>query len=116
RNHDHRVDVIAPTDDDMRSLARSRVGLRARVSRRLSGRKSLPHMWDLVADRIEPRVRCGGYDIIIARSPDVATVLTRDVRGTKIYDMANVSFLEEYYSGCGSIDDVENTYQREIRI
>ena len=116
RKRGHSVDVIAPTHDNMRALARKRISLLARVSRRLNRRRSLPHLWDLVADAIEPRVRAGGYHVVIGRSPDVATVLTRPLGASTIYDMANVGFLEEYYSGATTIDDVENTYRHERAI
>ena len=116
RGRGHTVDFVGPSADEMRALARSRVGLRARVARRLSGRRALSHMWDLVADAIEPRVRAGRYDVVIARSQDVAGVLARGIPGRAIYDLANIGFLEEYHAWGSNLDDVEDSFDREMRV
>ncbi len=112
----HDVDVIAPTPEDMRVVARTRSGLRARVARRLRGRATLPHQWELVADRLEPRLRRDRYDAVIARSQEVACVLPRKVAPVAIYDMANIGFLEEYYTWGPNFDEVEATWALECRV
>jgi hypothetical protein len=116
RRRGHTVEIIAPTEAEMCGLARKRTAVRTRIVRRLARRRALPHMWDLVADSLMSRVRSGRYDIVIARSQDVGTVLTRGIDGLAVYDMANVGFLEEYHAWGANLDDVEDTYRREVRL
>ena len=112
----HTVEIIAPSEPEMQALARKRTAMRTRIVRRLARRRALPHMWDLVADSLVSRVRTGRYDIVIARGQDVGTVLTRGIEGVAIYDMANIGFLEEYHAWGANLDDVEDTYRREVRL
>jgi hypothetical protein len=112
----HTVDIVQPTAEDMRRFARARRSWRARVARRWNRRATLPHMWDLIADWLEPRLRAGHYDVVIARSQDVGYVLTRRLASTAVYDMANIGFLEEYYSWSANLAEVEATFDRELEL
>lgn len=114
--HGHSVDVIAPDPRRLRDFTRFRFSLFSRVKRRVTNRRILPHLWDYVADELEPRLRHGAYDAIIARAHPVAHVLTRRVPGRKIVDVANVGYLELYYSGGADLAEVEETYRMEQAI
>src|SRR5262249_6957310 len=110
RARGHAVDVLAPTEAEMASFRRACISVRARVLRRLNRRPTLPHLWDVVADWLEPIVRRGRYDVLIARSQEVGGVFARGIPGVKIYDMANLGFLEEYHGWGANVRQVEETY------
>jgi hypothetical protein len=113
RGHD--VQFVSPPAGTTRQYARHRISLWSRVRRRLTG-SALPHLWDYLADRLEPQLRRGNYDAVIARGQDLAHVLTRDVPGLKILDMANILYLESYYSWGANRAEVEDSYDKEVRV
>src|SRR3989442_15929695 len=90
----HAVEVLSPEPGQVKRFQASRSSLLSRIHRRLSGRKTLPHLWDFIADRLEPQIRRGRYDAVIGRGQDLAYVLTREFECVKILDMANILFLE----------------------
>ena len=112
----HHVDVVAPSERDTRRLTRRQYGTLNRIGRRLLPRREDVHGWELLADLLEPRLRSGHYDAIIARSRDVGYVLTRGLPGFLVYDMANLGFLEEYYAWGPNLRNVAETYTREMAI
>jgi hypothetical protein len=57
RERGHTVDVLTLEPGLLAQFERSRFGLLSRVSGRLSGRRALPHLWDAVADRLEPQLK-----------------------------------------------------------
>lgn len=112
----HMVEVLAPEPELLKRFHASRVSLLSRINRRLSGRKTLPHLWDFIADRLEPQIRRGRYDAVIGRGQDVAYVLTRPLDCVKILDMANILFLESYYVWGPNLNEVEETFEKEMRV
>jgi hypothetical protein len=112
----HVVDVLAPEASEIRDFESSRFGISARLKRRLTGGKTLPHLWDFVADLLEPRIRKGAYDAVIGRGQDVGYVLTRPLDCLKILDMANILFLEGYYAWGTNLNEVEETFDKEMRV
>jgi hypothetical protein len=114
RARGHEVDVVAPSERDMQRLSRRQFGLLRRLRQKLIPPRELVHAWDLLADLLEPRLRAGRYDAIVARSRDVGYVLTRGLPGFLVYDMANLGFLEEYYAWGANLRSVNETYRREI--
>src|SRR5207253_4747905 len=77
---------------------------------------TLPHLWDYLADELEPQIRRGGFDAVIARGQDLAYVLTRPLHCLKILDMANVFYLEAYYAWGANRVEVEETFEKEVRV
>jgi hypothetical protein len=73
-------------------------------------------LWDYLADELEPQIRRGGFDAIIARGQDLAYVLTRPLPGLKILDMANLLYLEAYYAWGANPAEVEETYEKEVLV
>lgn len=114
RDAGHEVDVIVPTPARLRDFARFRFSLWSRLKRRALGQRSLPHLWDYIADEMEKKLRAGGYDAIIARSQPVAHVLTRNLGCLKIVDVANVGFLELYHSAGQDLSELEIYYEKEM--
>jgi hypothetical protein len=112
----HVVEFVSPAAGAMARYQRRRLSLWSRLRRRLSGRRTLPHVWDYLADELEPRIRRGGFDAVIARGQDLAYVLTRPLPGLKILDMANLLYLEEYYAWGANPTEVEDTYEKEVRV
>lgn len=112
----HIVEVLSPEPEQVKRFHSSRIGLVSRISRRLSGRQTLPHLWDFIADRLEPQIRRGRYDAVIGRGQDVAYVLTRPFDCVKILDMANILFLESYYVWGPNLNEVEETFEKEMRV
>jgi hypothetical protein len=115
KNHGHDVQFVSPPEETTRQFAQHKFSLWSRVRRRLSG-GTLPHLWDYLADKLEPKLRRESFDAVIARGQDLAYVLTRDLPGLKILDMANVLFLESYYSWGANRAEVEDTYEKEVRV
>jgi hypothetical protein len=113
RRRGHTVEVLAPDPERLRDFSRFRFSLWSRVKRRVSGRKILPHLWEYVADDLEPRIRAGAYDVVIARAYPVSYVLTRPLHCRKIVDVASVAYLELFYSGGADAIEVEETYRME---
>lgn len=114
RERSHEVDVIAPSSDRLQDFARFRFSLWSRLRRRALLQRSLPHLWDYIADELEPRLRAGRYDAIIARAQPVAHVLTRPLDSVKIVDVANVGFLELYHSAGQDLSELEIYYEKEM--
>jgi len=82
----------------------------------LKGAKTLPHIWEFIADQLEPQIRKGEYDAVIGRGQDVAYVLTRPLGCVKILDMANILFLEGYYAWGANLNEVEETFDKEMLV
>jgi hypothetical protein len=112
----HAVDVLTPGDGARERFLRSRFSFASRVARRLSGRATLPHLWDHYADLLEPQLRRGAYDLVIGRGQEVSLVLLRGLGTRTILDMANVLFLEEYYSWGANPAEVAETFAKERAI
>jgi hypothetical protein len=112
----HAVEVVAPNPERFEKFNRARYGLVPRLIRKVTRRATLPHTWDWLADEFESEIRRGGYDAVIARGQDVGYVLTRPLECVKILDMANVLFLEAYYTWGPNLDEVEETYEKEIAV
>jgi hypothetical protein len=112
----HDVKVLAPDPDDLERFHKNRYSLASRARRRLTGRKTLPHVWDFIADHLEPKVRQGRYDVVIGRGQEVAYVLTRPLDCLKVLDMANIMFLEGYYAWGADLNEVEETYRKEMMV
>src|SRR5262245_52370611 len=110
------VDVLAPEPGALQKFERYRFGFRARLGRRLTGAKTLPHLWEFIADQLEPQIRKGRYDVVIGRGQDVAYVLTRPLECLKILDMANILFLEGYFAWGANLNEVEETFDKEMQI
>lgn len=116
RGAGHHVDVLTPGAGVREAFLRSRVGFAARLGRRLSGRATLPHLWDHMADRLEPQIRRGAYDAVIGRGQDVSVAFTRGLGVRTLLDMANVVFLEEYYSWGANPAEVAETFEKEAAV
>lgn len=116
RSLGHDTTVISPAADRLRQFSRYRFSVLARLRRRVFGHRTLPHLWDYIADELEPRVRSGNFDVVIARDQATGMVLTRGIGGLKILDMANVTFLEMYHASGADPVEVEATHEREMKI
>jgi hypothetical protein len=116
RDHGHHVDVLAPDPGRLRDFSRFRFSVWSRLKRRALRQRFLPHLWEYVADDLEPRIRRGGYDATIARAYSVAFVLTRGLPGLKIADVANVGFLEHYHSWSPDLAEVDKEWEMEMAV
>lgn len=116
RGRGHEVEVLAPGEASVARFARTRSNLFTRVKRRALRRPSLPHLWDHVADELEPRLRAGKYDAVIGRLQPVAYVMTRGVAPLSIFDMANIGFLETYHSAEVDMAALDADYEKEMEI
>lgn len=112
----HSVEILSPSPEKIEQFHRDRYGLTARIKRRISGRPTLPHLWDFIADQLEPQIQRGRYDVVIGRGQDVAYVLTRITGCIRILDMANILFLEGYYAWGANLAEVEETFEKEMRV
>src|SRR6516164_4247888 len=112
----HDVEFVSPAPRATERYHRQRLSLWSRLRRRLARRRTLPHLWDYLADELEPQIRRGGFDAIIARGQDLAYVLTRPLPGLKILDMANLLYLEAYYAWGANPAEVEETYEKEVLV
>lgn len=112
----HRVEFVSPAPGAAARYNRRRFSLWSRVRRRLSGKRTLPHLWDYFADELEPLIRRGGFDAVIARGQDLAYVLARPLPCLRILDMANILYLEAYYAWGANKLEVEETYEKEVRV
>lgn len=113
-----RVSVLEPGLENIRRFERQRYSMLARVRGRLTRRATLEHLWDHIADLLEPQLRTGDYDAVVARGQVVAGVLPRlKSKGClRILDLANVMYLEEYYTWGPNLDEVEETHRKEWEI
>src|SRR5262245_13008007 len=75
----HDVQFICPAPDSLSRYHRRRYSLWSRVRRRLTGQATLPHLWDFLADQLEPPIRRGRFDAVIARGQDLGYVFARDL-------------------------------------
>jgi hypothetical protein len=116
RSHDHHVDIVAPSPERLRDFARFKFSLFSRLRRRALRLRSLPHLWDFIADELEPKVRAGHYDAVFARLQPVSYVLTRPLDCLKVFDMANIGFLENYYAWNGDASELEIDYLKEMDV
>jgi hypothetical protein len=116
RARGHHVEVLAPPEAAVAEFARLRFSLWSRVKRRALRRRSLPHLWDHLADELEPRIRQGGYDAVIARLQPVAYVFTRKPAPYLVFDMANIGFLETYHSAEVDLGALEIDYEKEMEV
>jgi glycosyl transferase family 4 len=112
----HEVTVLSPDRRRLDDFPRLRYSLRSRLRRRALRLRSLPHLWDYIADEIEPRVRGTPFDVVIARGQTMGGVFTRGVPGLKVLDMANIAFLEMYHASGADALEVQATYEREQQI
>lgn len=110
------VDVLAPDKARLADFYRFRFSLWSRLKRRTLGRRALPHLWDYLADELEPRIRAGAYDVVIARLQPVAYVLTRLSGCVKVFDSANIGFLETYHGWNADLSELDAEYEREMSI
>lgn len=115
-NSGHQVEVLAPSAEAVQRFQRRRYALTARIKRRLLRRQTLAHLWDFLADQLEPQIRRGGFDAVIGRGQEMAYVLTRPFDCLKILDMANILFLEAYYVWGPNLAEVEETFEKEMSI
>src|SRR5450432_3631221 len=81
----HAVEVLTPSSSSIEEFARTRFSIWTRLKRRAFRRRNLPHLWDHLADELEPRLRAGRFDAIIGRMPPVAYVLTRQLGAMSIF-------------------------------
>jgi hypothetical protein len=114
--HGHQVDVLAPSPQRLEGFYRFRFSLWSRLKRRALRRKTLPHLWDYIADELEAKIAAGNYDVVIARLQPVAYVLTRPLKGLKIFDSANIGYLETYHSWGADLSELELDYGKEMAI
>jgi hypothetical protein len=114
RERGHLVEVLAPSPNRLNDFARFRFSLWSRLKRRALRLKSLPHLWDYIADELEERLRAGSYDAVIARAQPVAYVLPRLADCIRIIDMANIGFLELYHSAGQDLSELEIYYKKEM--
>jgi len=117
RGRGHHVDVIAPDPVRLADFQRFRYSAWTRLKRRTLRRRFLPHFWNYVADEIWPRIQSGSYEAVIGRAQPAAYALTRcesDV--LKIYDVANIAFLERYHGWAPDLSEVETDYEKELEI
>lgn len=113
----HAVDILSPPPEKIEQFHRDRFGIKARLRRRLFNLPTLPHLWDFIADQLEPQIHRGSYDVVIGRGQDVGYVLTRIKTGSiRILDMANILFLEGYYAWGANLVEVEETYEKEMHV
>jgi hypothetical protein len=116
RSIGHVVEVLHPSVEGLRDFDRFRFSLWSRLKRRALGRAHLPHLWDFIADDLEPQIRRGSYDLVIGLGPDASYVLTRNLSARKILDTPNVAFLERYHAIGADLNEVELSYRKEIEI
>jgi hypothetical protein len=112
----HFVEILTPRPERIEWFNRERYAVASRLKRRLLRRKTLPHLWDFVADELESPIRRGQFDVIIGRGPETGYALTRPLEGLKIFDMLNIVFLENYYAWNADLNEVEETFEKEKRI
>ncbi len=112
----HTVDFLSPRLGSVERFVRRRFSLVSRVWRRALGRRTLPHVWDHLADELEPRIRRGGYDLVIGRGSDLAYALTRPLDCVKVLDLANLLHLEQYHAWGSNPAEVEQTYEKELKV
>jgi hypothetical protein len=116
RAHGCAVDVLSPSPEGLRDFERFRFSLWSRLKRRALSRPHLPHLWDHIADELEPALRRGSYDVILARGPAVGHVFTRGFRQRRILDLANVTYLELYHAAGSDPRDIELVYTKEMQV
>jgi glycosyltransferase involved in cell wall biosynthesis len=115
RGHD--VQVVAPAEKRLADFYRFRFSTWSRAKRRALRREILPHLWDYVADELAPRLDEGKFDIVVARLQPVAYALTRlKSPCLKIFDAANIAFLESYHGWNADMSEIEVEYRKEIEI
>ena len=115
RGHD--VHTIGPSPDLLADFQRFRFSVWSRLKRRALGRRFLPHLWDYLADDLTPRIRAGAFDVVMGRLQPVAYALTRlDDSVLKIFDTANIGFLETYHGWNADLTEVELEYAKEMEI
>lgn len=112
----HEVHFVSPRPGGTERYNRRRRSLLSRVRRRLFGRQTLPHLWEYFADELEPQIRRDGYDVVIGRGPDLSYALTRPLDCVKILDMANLLYMETYHAWGANPAEVEETYEKELRV
>jgi hypothetical protein len=116
QNQGHTVEVLAPSAQALQGFERRRYSLTSRLKRRLLRRKTLAHLWDFLADQLEPQIRRGQFDAVIGRGQEVAYALTRELPCVKILDMANILFLEFYYAWGANLNEVDETFDKEMQV
>jgi len=113
----HCVDLIAPSPERLDDFHRFRFSAWSRLKRRALKRKHLPHLWDYVADDLATRIEAGRYDVVIGRTQPAAYALTRCAgHALKIFDTANISFLETYHGWNADLSEVDVEYRKELEI
>ena len=117
RTQGHHVDIIGPAHGAVERFHRSRLSLRSRVVRKIRRQRTLPHLWDFLADTLQPQIDSGNFDAVIARGQEVAYAFTRTTtRARTILDMANIGFMENYYSWNAAMEEVDETFRREVQL
>lgn len=117
RERGHSVDLLAPSPARLRDFHRFRFSLYNRLKRRTLRRQFLPHFWDYIAEDLIPRLEAGRYDVVIGRPQPAAYTLTRcGARVLKIFDAANIGFLESYHGWNADLSEVEVEYAKEMEI
>jgi hypothetical protein len=113
RGRGHDVAVLHPPAGFLERFSRTRFSFKARALRRLSGRKTLPHLWDAMSEVLRKQIRRGGFDVVIGRGQNVAYSLVGMGGLVRILDLPNVEFLENYYSSNPNLVEVDETFLKE---
>ena len=112
----YQVTVISPSKKRLKEYASPRLSLANRICREILKRPyRKEYYWDFVSDEVEPQIREGNFDVLIGREQPGAYVLRKDFNCLKIFDMANISYIEKYYGGSEKLE-IEKQYIREREI
>lgn len=112
----HAVDILGAPPEYAQKFQARRLSYPSRIARRLRRRPALPHLWNYLADAFEPKLRRGKYDAVIGRGQEAGYVLAREFHGLKILDIANIFFLESYYGANPNLNEIEETFDKEMEL
>jgi len=110
----HVINVIYPDSKAILEYEREKSSMLARIMRKLHIKKS-ESKWDFYSKELEKKIRKDKYDVLIGREVFSSYVLCKNFDAIKIFDVGNIAYIEQYYSGKYYME-VEETYAKELEI
>ena len=111
----YEVSRIIVSGERKRRFEERKRRLFVRALDKIGFKSDLLDYWDWLSDELEREIKKDKYDVLMGRESTASYVLRKDWDCLKIFDLGNVSYLENYYSG-KDYSYIDNIYNREMEI
>ena len=92
----HSISMIYPSAEAISAFEKMKTSVWRRLIRKLNIGKEV-NTWEHYSTELEKQIRKDEYDILIGRESMAAYVLCKEFDALKIFDVGNISYIEQYY-------------------